>query len=86
MSNNKEKKNQSLEIVPLEEAEVLITANQTTVVNNKGKLEEPVLTSKVNENRQQSFIKSENQKVSVEIKNKKIEEKVAIPIIEPKKQ
>lgn len=82
----KEKKNQSLEIVPLEEAEVLITANQTTVVNNKGKLEEPVLTSKVNENRQQSFIKSENQKVSVEIKNKKIEEKVAIPIIEPKKQ
>lgn len=79
-------KTKTLEIIPLEESEVLITANQTTLVNAKGKLEDPVLTSKVNEKKQQSFIKSENQKTSVEIKSKKIEEKVAIPIIEPKIQ
>lgn len=76
-------KEQNLEIIPLEEAEILITANQTTLVNKKGKLEDPILTSKLNENNQFVFTKVENQKTNIEIKNKKIEEKFAIPIIVP---
>lgn len=75
-----------IEVIPMAVEEVIITANQTTLVNQKGNLEEPVLTSKVNEINQQDIMKTASQRATVEIKKSKIEEKVVLPIIEPKVQ
>lgn len=72
-----------IKVIPMSVEEVIITANQTTLVNQKGKLEEPVLTSKVNEKNQQAVMKTASQKLTTKIQSKKIEDKVVMPIIEP---